>query len=197
MLTAAEAKLTAFGDIEGDIVRYRADKLKRVATEGGEPKPDLTLPSALLARQREHGESREHLAASRVAHEGLVAACEQAASTLRRCEQDVASHACAIVVAEASQQATALEAAWDEMWHRYDLLCALSAGVPAGRLPPDGARLLQRIGALDERQHAGGRNPAAERAREVWRRWYATLLTDAEATFEGDVALCPAQQKVA
>jgi hypothetical protein len=100
-------------------------------------------------------------------------------------------------VAWAVKQATELKAAWNEVWRRYDRLCALAdcrlhyADASSSiTLPRETVTLLQTIAALDHRELAGGRNYAAG-AGEVWCRWFKTLLTDADAqeTFEAISAI--------
>jgi hypothetical protein len=61
----------------------------------------------------------------------------------------------------------------------------MTAGLPAGsRLPLDAVKLTQFIAEFDLRQHAGGHNLVVAEMGEAWRRWYAALLTDADATFD-------------
>ena len=98
-----------------------------------------------------------------------------------------------VLMVEGVRQATALNAAWNEIWHQFDRLSALAdcrlhyaeASFPI-TLTSEVVSLLQTIAALDGRQFANGRDDAAANAGEAWCRWFKLLLTDAEAevTFE-------------
>jgi len=48
-------------------------------------------------------------------------------------------------------------------------------------LPADIVELLQTVATLDVRQFPDGRNLVAAHAAERWNRWFAALLTNAEA----------------
>ena len=189
--SASERVLLAFSDVDVSIVQHRAEEFERAAT--GSPLPDLDLPDNLVARRTMRDEARKQVATATATHESLVADLSQAESAVRQATQKVANAAIDVLIAEGVKRATALKAAWNEVWRQYDQLCALTncqlhcaeASFPI-ILPPDIVTLLQTIAALDDRELADGRNDAAASAGEVWCRWFETLLTDAEAevTFE-------------
>ena len=71
LLDAAEDKLASFGDVDAAVLNHRADKIKRAAAGG--PPPDMNLPDVLIKRRAARDEARERFAATKVAHESLVA----------------------------------------------------------------------------------------------------------------------------
>ncbi len=189
--SASERVLIAFGDVDAAIVQHRAEEFKRAAT--GVPLPDASLPDNLVARRTMRDEARQHVTAAKAAHENLVADLSQTESAVRQAGRKVATAAIDILAAEGARRATALNAAWNDVWRQYDRLSALAdcwldcaeSSLPI-TLPPDIVKLLQTIGALDGRAFPDGRNHVAAHAGEVWCCWFEALLTDAEAevTFE-------------
>jgi len=189
--TASERALLAFNDVDATIVEHRAEEFKRVATGSSLPAPNL--PDGLAARLAMRDEALKQVTAAKITHENLVADLNQAEDTMQQARLNVAIAAFDVLMAEGAKQATALNAAWNEIWHQFDRLSALAdcrlhyaeTSFPI-TLPSETVSLLQTIAALDGRQFANGRNDAAANAGEVWCRWFKLLLTDAEAevTFE-------------
>jgi hypothetical protein len=191
LLDAAEAELASFGDVDAAILNHRADKIKRAATGG--PSPDMSLPDVLVKRRTARDEAREHVAATKVAHESLVSDLGHAQNALRQAEQHVSDAATAVLVEEGVAVAAALRAALENVWQSYDVLNALAGcwlayaqGSHPIRLPSDAVRTLQFITALDHRQHPGGTNVAFNRATQQWRNWHKMLCKDSDATMPND-----------
>jgi hypothetical protein len=191
LLSAAERVLVAFGDVDVSIVQHKAEEFKRAAT--GSPSLDPSLPDDLVARRTMRDKAREHVTAARAAHESLVADLSRAEGAVQQAGHKVVSAAIDVLIAQAIREATALNAAWNDVWREYDRLSALAdcwlhyaESSRAIELPADIVKLLQTVAAVDGRQFPGGRKLVAAHAGELWNRWFEALLTDAEAeaTFE-------------
>src|SRR6185369_701615 len=107
---------------------------------------------------------------------------------VRENTKKVVSAATDLLVAEAFQQANALEAAWDNIWRLYDRLSALAAcelrfaeNSHRIKLPPEIVKLMEAIAAVDRRSFPDEHNDAAARAADIWCRWFEALLVNAEA----------------
>jgi hypothetical protein len=192
LLDAAEAKLAAFGDVDAEIVEFRAAKY-RVAATGGAPPNSMALPAPLIAKERARDEARGAVAAAKAAHESLVTDLEQAEKVLRQAEAEVGALAAEILSAEGIEIAAALRVAWSSVWQKMDQLGALTSswlpdaqGLRPARLPPDVVALMQGVAAFDHRQFPGGRNPSLLKAGANWRRWFAALCTDPDAQLAAD-----------
>ena len=191
LCSTSERVLQAFYDIDATIVEHRAEEFRRVAT--GDALPTRNLPEGLAARLAMRDVALKQVTAAKVTHEDLVTDLRQAEDTIRQAGLNVAIAAFDVLMAEGVRQATALNAAWNEIWHQFDRLSALAdcrlhyadASFPI-TLTSEIVSLLQTIAALDGRQLANGRDDAAANAGEAWCRWFKLLLTDAETevTFE-------------
>jgi hypothetical protein len=192
LLADAETRLAAFGDIDAEIVEFRATKFKAAATSGAAPAA-MTLPASLLARERGRDEARAAVAAAKLAHESLAADLERTEKAHARADQEARAVAAEILVEEGIKVAASLRAAWSTVWRQMDELSALSttwlphaAGLRPARLPPDVVGLMQLIASFDHRQFPGGRNAGLAAFGAAWRRWHAALCADAEAQFDAD-----------
>jgi hypothetical protein len=181
--SAAERALLAFSDVEATIVQYRAEDFKRVATCGS--LPAISLPDDLSARRAMRDAALTQVMAAKAAQENLVADLNQAESAKRQAGLNVAVAALDVLMGEGAKQASALSAAWNEIWRQFDRISALAdcrldygeASFPI-TLPSEIVGFLRVMAALDDRQ---GRNHTAEDAGEAWCRWFRHLLADAEA----------------
>jgi hypothetical protein len=186
--SAAESALLAFSDVEATIVQYRAEDFKRAAISGS--LPAISLPDDLSARRAMRDAALTQVMAAKATHENLVTDLNQAESAKRQAGLSVAVAAIDVLVGEGTKQASALSAAWNEIWRQFDRISALAdcrldcgeASFPI-MLPSEIVGFLRVMAALDNRQ---GRNPAAENAGEAWCRWFKLLLADAEAEVEFD-----------
>ncbi len=186
LLSAAERLLVAFGDVHVSIVQHRAEQFNGAAT--GNPSLDLSLPDDLVARRTMRDKACQHVTAARAAHVSLVADLNRAEGAVQQAGHKVVSAAIEVLVAEALREATALKAAWNAVWQEYDRLSALAdcrlhyaeSSRPI-ELPADVVELLQTVATLDVRQFPDGRNHVAAHVAERWNRWFAALLTNAEA----------------
>lgn len=178
---------------------YRAAKFKAAAAAGEGAPDNLSLPPALLARERDRDESRATVLAARAAFQSLAVDREQAEKALKEAEQLASEAAHAILVEQAISQAAVLAAAWSSVWHLADQLSALRGLPLPTQLPDYAVRLQQLIASIDHRQFAGGRNAALKRAGERWRMWHVALLRDADAEppqFADDGASSAAVERV-
>jgi hypothetical protein len=140
-------------------------------------------------------EARMQVTTAKATHEDLIVELSRAESVVRQARRRVADAAVDVLVAEGAKQSAALTAAWNEVWRRYDRMCALAncrlslaeGSVPV-TLPQDIVVLMQSFAELDDRDFAEGCNNAADDAGNVWCCWFESLLTDAEAeaTFDGN-----------
>jgi hypothetical protein len=178
LLRSAEAKLAAFGDVDGQILKHRAASFK-AAAKGG-PKPSLSLPTDLLKRERARDETAAEVAAAKVAHASLVGELAEAQASLRKAESRVSELAGHVLAVEMSEQGTSLTAIWNDLWATVDSLKGLSlSGV---QLPREVIRTLQGFEAMDHRQFAGNHNTQLARAVLYWKAYRHALCKGANAT---------------
>ena len=178
LLRAAEAKLIAFGDVDGAILKHRAASFKSAA-QGG-PTPSLALPAELLKRERARDEAASAVAAARAAHGSLVSELAEAQAALRKAETTVSELAGQVLIVETAEQGGALTAIWNDLWATIDALNALrSTGV---QLPREVVRTLQSFEGMDHRQFPGNRNEQLVRAIQYWKAYRNALCASADAT---------------
>jgi hypothetical protein len=179
LLRAAETKLAAFGDVDGAILKHRANSFKNAA-QGGGSKPSLALPDDLLKKERGRDEAASAVAAARVAHSSLVGELAEAQAALRKAERKTLELAGQVLIAETTQQGNSLTTIWNDLWASIDALNALrSTGV---QLPREVVRTLQSFEGLDHRQFPGNRNEQLARAVQYWKAYRNALYKSADAT---------------
>jgi hypothetical protein len=184
LLSDAENRLEKFGDVDREILAWRAEKF-RVAATGGTSPDSLALPPSLILKERRRDEAKGVAAAARASLASLEADLEQVAKALARADSEVATVAVEILVAEGTRKAATLRTLWRELWETQDAVSAL-LGARLGSLPAPAVALVQSIAGLDHRQFPGGRNAALMAAGAAWRRWHAALCADADAQFSRD-----------
>jgi hypothetical protein len=187
---ASERMFVALGEADQGAVPHEFDHKKRPATH---ERLERDLPLHFVARLAARQVGRERANATRAAYESSRANLSLAKVAVQENTQKVVSAAIDLLVAEAFQQANALEAAWNNIWRLYDRLSALAdcelwfaENSHRIKLPPEIVELMEAIAALDRRSSPGEHNDAAARAGDIWCRWFEALLVnaEAEATFE-------------
>jgi hypothetical protein len=181
LLTTAQTRLAAFGDVDGEILAHRAASFKGAA-QGG-PKPSLALPDDLVRRERARDEAASAVAAAKVAYDTLSGELATAENALRKAELAVSEKAGAVLVAEIAEQGRSLIGIWGGLWATIDELNALRASLLRGvNLPPDIVRTLNSFEGMDHRQFPGNRNKQLARAAQFWRAYHVALVASADAT---------------
>ena len=147
----------AFADVDLAIAQFQTEALSHAAT--GAPSSDSGLPGDFVARRAIRDQAREHVAAAKVAHDGLIADVTQAESAVRDAGAKVVVAAINVLIAQGVEQASALRGALNDILQQYDRLRALAdcrldyaeSSHPI-KLPKDIVTILQTVGAFDGRQ---------------------------------------------
>jgi len=181
LVQEAEARLSAFGDVDGAIRAYRAAGMKAHALGGD--KPDTELPADLIARRQGYDQAQEHIDATSAAHDDLVCDLKAAEAKLKVADAEVSQAAIAVMVSAAGSIAAELERARKTVWELSDQLHALCGlWLSAGGAPRPVALGPRTVETLRNDTPPWIANPlAAESAR--WRAWHTALMADAEAEF--------------
>jgi hypothetical protein len=178
LLTAAQKRLDAFGDIDAKILDHRAKSYKQAALGG--PKPELTLPKDLQAQAHQRDEAASAVAAAASAHSTLTRELEAAQRDLVQSDLQVVRAAEQVLIAEhATGRGEALADFWECIWATVDALEGLRTIV---QLPAPLVQTLQSFQMRDYRQFAGGRNSQKAVAVSYWTAFRSALCDDAEAT---------------
>jgi hypothetical protein len=174
--------LAKFDDVELAIVNFRAEAFKSAIS--GADAAVVELPDDIALRRAKRDEARDHLAAAKAAHDGLVADVGRAENALAKADEEVAIAAMGVLVAEAVQQAGALTKLWEDLLPNYDRLRALAdcrlqyaGGVHPISLPSNVDAVLKSMAPMAE----NGPNQGAAQAGELWCRWFKALLDDPDA----------------
>jgi hypothetical protein len=181
---ASERMFVALGEADRDSTLHEVDHKKRPTHE----RPERGLPLHFVARRAARQVGRERVNATRAVYESSRTDLNLAKVAVRENTKKVVSAATDLLVAEAFQQANALEAAWDNIWRLYDRLSALAdcelrfaENSHWIKLPPEIVKLMEAIAAVDRRSFPDEHNDAAARAADIWCRWFEALLVNAEA----------------
>jgi hypothetical protein len=182
---ASERMFVALGEADRDSTLHEVDHKKRPTTH---ERPERGLPLHFVARRAARQVGRERVNATRSVYESSRTDFNLAKVAVRENTKKVVSAATDLLVAEAFQQANALEAAWDNIWRLYDRLSALAdcelrfaENSHRIKLPPEIVKLMEAIAAVDRRSFPDEHNDAAARAADIWCRWFEALLVNAEA----------------
>jgi hypothetical protein len=178
-LRQAESQLAAFGDIENEILKHRADLFADYARGG--PKPSMDLPPALAAKEQGRDEAKTTANAAKAALINLSGELAKAQSVLAKAELKVTDAANEVLAAEATGHASHLDISWDDLWRSVDALHALQVGCHV-KLPVDIVRLLQIWQSQDFRQFPGSRNPVVANFVSHWNKYRDALRQNADAT---------------
>ncbi len=185
MHIASERILALLGEVDQTVAQQRVEEDRPVIDE---PFRDQGSPYDVIARQAVREKSRERARATEAAYKSLSADLSHAELVVRQRGQEVVTAAIEVLIAEGFRRANALEAAWNEVWRQHDWLSALAncelrhtAGSHPLKLAPEIVKLIETIAAVDRRRFPAGRNHSAERAGELWCRWFEALLANAEA----------------
>jgi hypothetical protein len=187
-LLAAMAALEELGDVDGEILKYRAASITSAA-QGKMGSANTELPVHLEKRRAARAAALEQQAAAKLAHDQAHAALTEAEKAVQRADLAIADTATQVVFNEqAVKLADELRAAWSTIWKTADLLQALgatwtagSAGPKAMRLPGSAVLLVQLLGAIDHRQFDSHGNGAQTAAAAHWKQWLNALREDADA----------------
>jgi hypothetical protein len=182
---ASERMFVALGEADRGAASDEVDHKQRPATH---ERLERSLPLHFVARMAARQVGRERANATRAAYESSRANLNLVKVAVYENTQKVVSAAIDLLVAEAFQQANALEAAWNNVWRLYDRLSALAdcelrfaENSHRIKLPPEIVKLMEAIAVLDRRSFPGEHSDAAARAGDIWCRWFDALLVNAEA----------------
>jgi hypothetical protein len=188
IMEAAQRRVEALGDVDGEIAAHHAAAYRAYAETGGE-RPELEVPAHLADRQRRLTTEREQLAAARAAHAALAAENDAAREALALAKDNVLFAAKAVLEAEADRLAAKLEAVVSKAHALRDDLLAL-AGLSVmergqtwaeGRLHLSPEALRRATTPLDWRPQLPGTANYEGRRLPAWQRMIDALQNDPNA----------------
>jgi hypothetical protein len=190
-LTEAEDDLRGFADVDQKLTAYRADKIREWSVSGGE-RPSLVLPADLAAAREAKMGAEECVAAARIAFDGLTDELQTAKQARQRAEEEVRKAAVEVMRCEAEAVIDQLETVQARMralqaWLLDFAGLALSIGESTQQIPMS-ARALSVIQDI-ESEHEPVLESERRDSTAALKAWYAALLENSEAQFDGTPAL--------
>jgi hypothetical protein len=190
-LTEAEDDLRGFADVDQKLTAYRADKIREWSVSGGE-RPSLDLPADLAAAREAKMGAEECVAAARIAFDGLTDELQTAKQARQRAEEEVRKAAVEVMRCEAEAVIDELETVQARMralqaWLLDFAGLALSVGESTQQIPLS-ARAVSIIQDI-ESEHEPVLESERRDSTAALKAWYAALLENSEAQFDGTPAL--------